>query len=403
MPDFYDKVFFEAISAVKDEGRYRDFKNLQKKLGSFPLYSSSDINDDVDVWCSNDYLCMSQDHDVISSAMSAMHISGVGSGGTRNISGTYPEIVHLERSLSDMHKKASSLVFACGYLANQATLSTIIRLIPDIEVFSDELNHASIIQGLKFAADKRNIFKHNDMNDLERLLRNSGNVPKIIVFESLYSMESDFAPMQDICYLAEKYCAMTYVDEVHAVGIYGNTGGGISEKLGLQDRIDIIQGTLAKAYGAIGGYISGKEHVIDAIRSYAPGFIFTTSLPPSISAAALESVELLKRDRSSVEKLFKAVDMVKKKLLDAGVMFYDHGSHIIPVLIGDPYKSRKLSNMLLEKYKIFVQNINYPTVPRGTERVRITPTPKHCDKKVIDRFVMAMHDCYQELGILVDN
>jgi 5-aminolevulinate synthase len=342
---------------------------------------------------------MSQNESVIEYSINAVKEAGVGSGGTRNISGTNSYIVALEKELADLHAKESALVFTSGYVANQATLSTLTKIIPDIVMISDEMNHASMIQGIRDSKAEKRIFKHSDVADLERILQEYPNErPKIIIFESVYSMQGDIAPMKEICDLARKYNALTYLDEVHSVGMYGARGAGIAQMLGVEDGIDIMQGTLAKAFGVIGGYIAGRPEIVDAIRSYAPGFIFTTSLPPSVSSAALASIRHLKSSDAEREKHQAAVKKVKSLMDAAGISYMSNQTHIIPVLICDPVKSQQISEKLLSEHGIYVQHINFPTVPRGTERLRITPTPLHTEEMMVS-FVEALDKVLSEFGI----
>jgi 5-aminolevulinate synthase len=353
----------------------------------------------VNIWCINDYLGMGQHPKVIQAMIEATIRVGAGSGGTRNIAGTSNEMVALEAELADLHHKGSSLVFTSGYVANEATISCLTRIMPNLVIFSDQNNHASIIEGIRHSGAEKHIFRHNDTEHLEELLAATAiDRPKLIIFEAAYSMNGYIAPIAEICDLADKYNALTYIDEVHTVGIYGKRGGGIAEQTGLMDRITIIQGTLGKAFGVIGGYIAATGIIIDAIRSSAPGFIFTTALPPAIVAAALASVRHLKT--SGVERLQIADRVMKlKRLLKANnIEFLENNSHIIAVMINDPILCKLASKLLLEEHNIFVQNINYPTVPRGTERLRITPTPQHTDRQ-IKEFVLALTQVLQKLHI----
>ncbi len=374
----YNKLFNHAISQVKLEGRYRIFTELQYSPNSAPIAYSSRFNKNITVWCSNDYLGMSRNPEVISASIEATKSMGVGSGGTRNISGTNSPMVLLEKELASLHNKKSALVFTSGYVANQATLSTLAKIIPDIVMFSDESNHASMIHGIKDGRSEKVVYRHNDVGHLEELLKQYPlNRAKLIVFESVYSMIGDISPITEICNLAKKYNAMTYLDEVHSVGLYGKQGAGVAQMLGVADRIDIIQGTLAKAFGVIGGYIAASQECVDAIRSYAPGFIFTTSLPPCISNAALASIRVLRRSDNERNAHGKIVNYVKNLLREENIEFIDNNTHIIPVMIGDPVKCQTISETLMKEYGIYVQHINFPTVPRGKERLRITPTPLH--------------------------
>lgn len=377
----YSRIFNDAVSKVKLEGRYRIFTELQYSNNSSPIAYSARLNRDITVWCSNDYLGMSRNPKVINASIEATQKMGVGSGGTRNISGTNSPMVQLEQELASLHGKEAALVFTSGYVANQATLSTLAKIIPDIVMFSDESNHASMIHGIKDGKAEKIVYRHNDMEHLEELLKQYPiNRPKLIVFESVYSMIGDISPIDAICDLAKKYNAMTYIDEVHSVGLYGEQGAGVAQMLGVADKIDIFQGTLAKAFGVIGGYIAGSKEFVDAIRSYAPGFIFTTSLPPGISSAALASVRILRSSEQKRDQHKKIVNYVKSLLRDEGIEFIDNNTHIIPVMIGDPVKCQSISETLLKDYGLYVQHINFPTVPRGKERLRITPTPLHTEE-----------------------
>ena len=397
----YLNYFDEKLNNLKDEGNYRVFADLEKLANNFPkaLNYKNDEVSEVTVWCSNDYLGMSQNRIVLDSMVEALNKVGAGSGGTRNISGTNHYHVLLERELCYLHQKESALLFNSGYLANQATLSTLGKNLPDAVFFSDEKNHASMIQGIKNANTKKVIFKHNDLKDLEKKLQSyPENQFKIIAFESVYSMDGDFSPIKEICDLANKYNALTFLDEVHAVGIYGERGAGVAEKQKVMDRVDIIQGTLAKSFGVIGGYITGKKATIDFVRSFASGFIFTTSLPPCIAAGAYTSIRDLKFSSKEREQMLKNIFDLKSLLRKKNIPFIDHGSHIIPVVIGDPKLCKKASELLLDDYKIYVQPINYPTVPRGTERLRITASPLH-DNKMIRELVKALDDVFKILKI----
>lgn len=397
----YQEFFSNNLKLLKTEGRYRVFADLEKLAGSFPkaLNYSRDNVKEVTVWCSNDYLGMGQNKIVIEKMIEAINKVGAGSGGTRNISGTNHYHVLLERELCYLHRKESALLFNSGYLANQATLSTLGKFLPKCVIFSDEKNHASMIQGIKNSGSRKVIFKHNDIKDLEKKLYSvDPNLPKLIVFESLYSMDGDFAPIKAFVKLAKKYNALTYLDEVHAVGIYGKRGAGVSEENGVMDKIDIIQGTLAKAFGVMGGYIAGNKNLIDFIRSNASGFIFTTSLPPSIVAGAYTAIRYLKFSSSERTKQDKVVRRLKELLVQEDIKFLDNGSHIIPVIIGDAKLCTKASQMLLDEHDIYVQPINYPTVPVGTERLRFSPTPLHSEEMII-KLVKALKVVFSALKI----
>ena len=397
----YENFFKKSLNNLKLEGNYRVFADLEKLAGSFPQalnYKDNSVSE-VTVWCSNDYLGMSQNQSVLANMVDALTKVGAGSGGTRNISGTNHYHVLLERELCYLHQKESALLFNSGYLANQASLSTLGKKLPDCIFFSDEKNHASMIQGMKNSNAKKIIFKHNDLQDLENnLIKHSKAKSKVIVFESVYSMDGDFAPISKICDLAKKYNALTFLDEVHAVGIYGQRGAGVAEKDGVMEKIDIIQGTLAKAFGVIGGYITGKKETIDFIRSFSSGFIFTTSLPPCIAAGAYTSIRHLKFSSSERERLFKVVNELKAQLKKNNIPFIQSDSHIIPVIIGDPVLCKKASQILLDDFQIYVQPINFPTVPRGKERLRITASPQH-SFKMIKKLVSALSTVFESLEI----
>ena len=396
----YKKIFKESLEKLKKDGNYRIFADLEKIAGNFPQalnYKENSVSE-VTVWCSNDYLGMSQKEVVIKNMIEAVKKVGAGSGGTRNISGTNHYHVLLERELCYLHQKESALLFNSGYLANQATLSTLGKKLPDCIFFSDEKNHASMIQGMKNSGAKKIIFEHNNLADLENKLQLNKSKSKVIVFESVYSMDGNFSHIKEICDLADKYNALTFLDEVHAVGIYGKRGAGVAEERGVMNRIDIVQGTLAKAFGVIGGYITGNRDLIDFIRSFASGFIFTTSLPPCIAAGAYASIRHLKFSDEERKKMFYIVNKLKSSLTKNEIPFIDYGSHIVPVIIGDPKLCKKASNILLDDYKIYVQPINYPTVPKGTERLRITASPNHTEKMVKD-LANALKNIFHELKL----
>ncbi len=397
----YDAFFSETIAKLKAEGRYRVFADLARQAGSFPRatrYTSTGKRD-VTVWCSNDYLGMGQNPLVIQAITEAVKALGAGAGGTRNISGTNHPIVLLEEELADLHGKEAALVFTSGYISNEATLSTLASLLPGCVVFSDALNHASMIQGIRYSRASKKIFRHNDPADLERLLRETDrDAPKIVAFESVYSMDGDIAPIAEICDIADRYGALTYLDEVHAVGLYGARGGGIAEREGLVDRLTIIEGTLAKAYGVMGGYIASSATLVDVVRSFAPGFIFTTALPPAIAAGALASVRYLKSSSAERERHQERAATLKKRLREAGLPVMPSASHIVPVLVGDPHLCKQVTDLLFEEFGIYIQPINYPTVPRGTERLRITPSPLH-DDKAMDHLVESLSEMWRRLEI----
>jgi 5-aminolevulinate synthase len=379
----YRDQFRAAVDTVRSEGRYRIFRDIRRKKGAFPLatwFRDNLREQDITVWCSNDYLGMGQNECVVEAVKSAVETAGTGSGGTRNISGTTRYHVQLEAELADLHDKEAALVFTSGYVANEAALSTMSKILPGLHIFSDEMNHASMISGIRNARTHKHIFKHNNLQDLERKLKAIPlDAPKLIAFESVYSMDADIAPIEAICDLADKYNALTYIDEVHAVGMYGAHGGGVCEQYGLMDRVDIIQGTLAKAYGMIGGYIAADRVIIDAIRSLASGFIFTTSIPPSTAAGALRSVRILKITPDIRAKHQERANALKARFRAAGYPFIDGDTHIVPLMVGDPVKCQEISDRLIEDHGIYAQPINFPTVPRGTERLRFTPSPFHTD------------------------
>lgn len=387
------------INLIKSEGRYREFIDIRRISDKFPSAFHITSRKEVVLWCINDYLGMSQNSSVLSAAQSALIQNGVGAGGTRNIGGNHIYITQLEERLAQLHKKEKGLVFTSGYIANDTTLSTLIKIFPKIVFFSDELNHASIIQGIKNSGAKKYVYKHLDMQDLERKLKSVDiDCPKIIVFESVYSMDGEISPIDQISNLAKRYNALTYIDEVHSVGLYGATGAGISEEMNVSNEIDIIQGTLAKSYGTIGGYITGKNSLIDAIRSSAQGFIFTTSLPPAIAYASIASINHLANSSRERQKLYSNVREVKNKLTSAGIKFFRNNTHIIPIIIGDPILAKNISDRLLSKYQIYVQHVNFPTVPKGTERLRIIPTNAHT-QDMIDNMVCALKETIDYFGI----
>lgn len=398
----YEALFDDAVRQVKAEGRYRVFTDLERKVGQFPLAHSHRTGTDVVVWCANDYLGMGQ-HPVVRSAMiDAIETMGAGAGGTRNISGTHHKIVQLEETLAQLHGKEAALVFTSGYVANESALSALGAVLNDCVIFSDAQNHASMIHGIKQSGAEKKVFRHNDIDHLAKLLAaTDAKRPKIIAFESVYSMDGDIGPIREICALARQYNAITYLDEVHAVGMYGETGAGIAEREGLMDEVDIIQGTLAKAYGVIGGYITGHANVIDMVRSYAPGFIFTTALPPSIAAAANASVRYLMESGSEREAHQAAALKLKSMLTKAGIPVLPNPSHIVPVMVGDPVLCKQASDILLEEYGMYVQPINYPTVRKGTERLRFTPTPFHNEAMMLN-LRDALVDVYARLRIRYD-
>lgn len=410
----YDQCLEEQLNSLKEEGRYRVFLDLERIVGQYPKASSFGAYTSVDgtcprnslepigditVWCSNDYLGMGQNRRVIEAMTEAIERLGAGAGGTRNISGNHHLIVQLEKELAELHDKDAALVFSSGYVANEATLSTLSRLLPSCVVISDELNHASMIQGILHGKAEKRIFRHNDLEHLEEILKDiDPSRPKLLVFESVYSMDGDICPLHAMCDLAAKYNAFTFLDEVHAVGMYGPKGGGIADQEGIMDRIDIIQGTLAKAYGVIGGYIAAKTSTVDAIRSFASGFIFTTSLPPAVAAGALTSVRHLKisNEERRLQQL-RAAEL--KDLLKAADIPYIHSeTHIVPVLVKDPVLCKEVSDRLLGQYGMYIQPINYPTVPRGTERLRITPGPLHTTE-MLEELVSALSQIWSDIKL----
>ena len=381
----FDALFNSQLQILKDEGNYRIFAELERQRGQFPRAKSldSDAPAEVTVWCSNDYLGMGQNPLVIEAMKSAIDNSGCGAGGTRNISGTNHEHLLLERELADLHGKENALLFTSGYVSNWAALSTLGGRLPDAVILSDELNHASMIEGIRHSRAKKMIWKHNDPEDLDRKLASlPANAPKIVAFESVYSMDGDICPMREIVEVAEKHGAMTYLDEVHAVGLYGPRGGGVSEQEGLSDRITLIEGTLGKAYGVMGGYVSGSAALCDFIRSFASGFIFTTAIPPAVAAAARTSIAHLKQSNTEREQQRAQVAKLRAGLDAAGIPHLRNPSHIIPVMIKDPVKCRQLADILMHDFGIYVQPINYPTVPKGSERLRFTPSPLHSDADI---------------------
>ena len=389
----YSAQLDTALNRLHEEGRYRTFIDIERKKGQFPhaVWRQPDgTEQDITVWCGNDYLGMGQ-HPVVLAAMhEALDATGAGSGGTRNISGTTVYHKQLEAELADLHDKEAALVFTSAYIANDATLSTLPKLFPGLIIYSDELNHASMIEGVRRNGGAKRIFRHNDVAHLRELLAaDDPAAPKLIAFESVYSMDGDFGPIRAICDLADEFGALTYIDEVHAVGMYGPRGAGVAERDGLMGRLDIINGTLAKAYGVMGGYIAASAKMCDAIRSYAPGFIFTTSLPPAVAAGAAASVRHLKTDQELRDRHQEQAAKLKLRLKGLGLPIIDHGSHIVPVIVGDPVHTKALSDMLLEQFGIYVQPINFPTVPRGTERLRFTPSPVH-GRREMDTLVTAM-------------
>lgn len=397
----YQRFFDEAIDQLHAERRYRVFADLERIVGAFPKarWRADGEAREITVWCSNDYLGMGQHPDVIKAMQDTAAGMGSGAGGTRNISGTTHPLVQLEDELADLHGKEAGLVFTSGFVSNEAAISTIGRLLPNCLILSDELNHASMIEGVRRSGAEKKIFRHNDVAHLEMLLQQAGRErAKLIVFESVYSMDGDVAPIAAIADLAEKYNAMTYIDEVHAVGMYGARGGGITEREGLSHRIDVIEGTLAKAFGTLGGYITGTRSVVDAVRSYAPGFIFTTALPPAIAAAAVTSIRHLKSSQVERDAQQRQAQATKDILSASALPVMPSETHIVPILVGDPELCKMATDRLLAKHGIYIQPINYPTVPRGTERLRVTPTPLH-DDSLIETLRDALVETWTALGI----
>jgi 5-aminolevulinate synthase len=397
----YDQLFDAALDRLREERRYRVFADLERTAGRFPhaVWHSPKGPREVVIWCSNDYLGMAQHPDVVNAMVSTAWRMGTGAGGTRNIAGTNHPLLELERELASLHGKEAALVFTSGYVSNQSGIATIARLLPNCLLLSDALNYNSMIEGVRHSGADRQIWRHNDVGHLEQLLRAADpGQPKLILCESLYSMDGDVAPLHRICDLAERYGAMTYVDEVHAVGMYGPRGGGIAERDGAASRIDILEGTLAKAFGCLGGYIAAKANVIDAVRSYAPGFIFTTALPPPICAAATAAIRHLKTSQSERERHQDRAAQLKSALRAARLPLMPSDTHIVPVHVGDPEKCKLASDLLLSDHGIYIQPINYPTVQRGRERLRITPSPLH-DDRLIDELAQAMSEVWDRLGI----
>jgi 5-aminolevulinate synthase len=397
----YKSYFASALGTLRDERRYRVFADLERVAGRFPhaIWHSPQGQRDVVIWCSNDYLGMAQHPKVIGAMVEAATRMGTGAGGTRNIAGTNHPLVELERELADLHNKPAALVFTSGYVSNETGISTIAKLLPNCLILSDALNHNSMIEGVRQSGSEKKIWRHNDLQHLEELLKAADPArPKLIVFESLYSMDGDIAPVHAICDLAKRYNAMTYCDEVHAVGMYGPRGGGICERDGAMERVDVIEGTLAKAFGCLGGYIATSEDVVDAVRSYAPGFIFTTALPPAICAAASAAIRHLKTSSWERERHQERAARVKAVLNAAGLPVMPSTTHIVPVLVGDPEKCKAASDLLLAEHGVYIQPINYPTVPRGMERLRITPSPYH-DDVLVDALAEALIDVWDRLGL----
>jgi 5-aminolevulinate synthase len=398
----YDSIFKAAIDRLHDEGRYRVFIDILRTKGSFPnahCFHGHNGPKPITVWCSNDYLGMGQHPAVVSAMEEALHSVGAGSGGTRNIGGNTHYHVQLEAELADLHGKEAALLFTSGYVSNEAALSTLGKLLPGCIIFSDELNHASMIAGIRSSGCEKRVFKHNDLEHLEQLLEEApAETPKLIAFESVYSMDGDIAPIAAICDLADKYGAITYLDEVHAVGMYGVRGGGISERDGVAHRVTLIEATLDKAFGVMGGYVAADQNIIDCIRSYAPGFIFTTSLSPVLVAGALASVKHLKASGEERIAQQAGATALKAKFRDAGLPVMDSVTHIVPLLVGCPIKAKRISDILLAEYGLYVQPINFPTVPRGTERLRFTPGPTHSEA-MMDELTKALVEIWDRLEL----
>ena len=396
----YDAFFADALNRLHGERRYRVFADLERIAGRFPhaRWHAPQGPREVVIWCSNDYLGMGQHPKVIGAMVETATRMGTGAGGTRNIAGTNHPLVELERELADLHGKEAALVFTSGYVSNETGISTIAKLIPNCLILSDAYNHNSMIEGIRQAQCEKIIFRHNDLAHLEELLKAAGSRPKLITFESIYSMDGDIAPISAICDLAERYGAMTYLDEVHAVGMYGSRGGGVAEQCGAMPRVDVIEGTLGKAFGSLGGYIAASSSVCDAVRSYAPGFIFTTALPPAVCAASAAAIRHLKTSSWERERHQERAARVKSVLTAAGLPVMDTPTHIVPVMVGDPEKCKAASDRLLAEHGIYIQPINYPTVPQGTERLRIAPSPYH-DDTLIDALAEAFVEVWQHLGL----
>ena len=396
----YNEIFTRAIERLHEEGRYRVFIDILRNKGAFPnarCFAGHNGPKPITVWCSNDYLAMGQHPDVIAAMEEALHDVGAGSGGTRNIGGNTHYHIDLENELADLHGKEGALLFTSGYISNEATLGTLGKILPGCIIFSDELNHASMIAGIRNSGCEKRVWRHNDLAHLEELLAaEDPDVPKLIAFESVYSMDGDVAPIAEICDLADKYQALTYCDEVHAVGMYGPRGGGITDRDEVADRVTIIEGTLAKAIGVMGGYITADQVIIDVIRSYAPGFIFTTSLAPVLVAGALASVRHLKASSVERDGQQAAAAMLKQKFADSGLPVMASTTHIVPLMVGDPVKAKKISDILLAEYGVYVQPINFPTVPRGTERLRFTPGPQHSET-MMDELTSALCEIWERL------
>ncbi len=396
----YNKFFGDALGRLHDERRYRIFADLERIAGRFPhaVWHSPKGQQNVVIWCSNDYLGMGQHPKVVGAMVETATRVGTGAGGTRNIAGTNHSLIQLEHELADLHGKEAALVFTSGYVSNQTGIATLAKLIPNCLILSDALNHNSMIEGIRQSGIEYIVFRHNDVAHLEELLRAHPGRPTLIICESLYSMDGDVAPLAKICDLAERYGAMTYVDEVHAVGMYGPRGGGIAERDGVMHRIDILEGTLAKAFGCLGGYIAGSAKMVDAVRSYAPGFIFTTALPPAICSAATAAIKHLKSSSWERDRHQDRAARLKAILTAAGLPVMSSDTHIVPLFVGDPERCKKACDLLLEEHAIYIQPINYPTVPKGSERLRITPSPYH-DDALIDHLAEALVQVWEQLDL----
>lgn len=394
----YQNFFASELTKLREEGNYRVFADLERERGNFPKAANfvADAVRKVTIWCSNDYLGMGQHPKVLGAMHDALDKVGAGAGGTRNISGTTHHHVLLERELADLHGKEAALLFTSGYVSNWAALGTLASRIPNCLVISDSLNHASMIEGIRHSKAERKLWKHNDLAHLEELLAEQPlDRPKLVAFESVYSMDGDIAPIKEICDLADKYNAMTYLDEVHAVGMYGPRGGGVAEREGLMDRVTVIEGTLGKAFGVMGGYITASKELVDFVRSFASGFIFTTALPPAVAAGACAAIKHLKESAEERDSQKVKVAQVRERLDAAGIPHIENPSHIIPVMVGDPVKCKWISDVLMDRYGIYIQPINYPTVPKGTERLRITPSPVHTQED-IDRLIGALEELWAQ-------
>lgn len=393
----YEQFFSDSLQNLHSEGRYRTFADLERRAGHYPeaVHHASQATKPVTVWCSNDYLGMAQHPAVLRAAQIALQQTGAGAGGTRNISGTNHNHVRLEHELADLHKKQAALLFTSGYVANMTALSTLAALLPDCVVFSDEQNHASMIEGIRHSRAQKHIFKHNDPEDLDRLLSGvAPECPKLVAFESVYSMDGDIAPISEICDVAKCHGAITYLDEVHAVGMYGPQGAGVAAQQGVMQQVDVIQGTLAKAFGTMGGYIAASTQLVDFVRSNGSGFIFTTALPPSIAAAALAGVQTVRSSDPLRQRHQERARTLKRRLRDAGLPVMPSPSHIVPLMVGDPRRCQEISNTLMIEHGIYLQPINFPTVPRGTERLRITPSPVHDDGD-FDRLIDSLNEVWR--------